>query len=199
MRLTFPIVVTVQSEGTQKKSAMCSCFVTLVKVFPMSKAIAHCSKKQKNLYTMTCGYAVDGLGFYYIPHSLATRPRTEARAAIILVVDGEINSMQLQAEMQRLVLAQTAWMVEELGKNRFKMIFPMKGEMNRMMEWGIVQTKDRKVKLLIEDVSGRSISKQSMRKVREQVTKLPSELTDYLTIWAIGRILGVTKDVDMVH
>jgi hypothetical protein len=26
---------------------------------------------------------------------------------------------------------------------------------------------------------------------------LPGELREYLTIWAIGSILGVTKDVDM--
>jgi hypothetical protein len=29
------------------------------------------------------------------------------------------------------------------------------------------------------------------------MSKLPNELRDYLTIWAIGTILGVTKDVDM--
>jgi hypothetical protein len=29
------------------------------------------------------------------------------------------------------------------------------------------------------------------------MTGLPGELRDYLTIWAIGTILGVTKDVDM--
>jgi hypothetical protein len=37
-----------------------------------------------------------------------------------------------------------------------------------------------------------------MRKVSVQVTKLPSELRDFLTIWAIDSILGVTKEVDMV-
>jgi hypothetical protein len=37
-----------------------------------------------------------------------------------------------------------------------------------------------------------------MRKVWVQVTKLPGELRDFLTIWAIGSILGVTKNVDMV-
>jgi hypothetical protein len=61
-----------------------------------------------------------------------------------------------------------------------------------------VQTKDRKAKLQIEEVNGCNINKQSMRKVWVQVTKLPGELRDYLTIWAIGTILGVTKDVDMV-
>jgi hypothetical protein len=66
-----------------------------------------------------------------------------------------------------------------------------------MIEWGMVQTKDRKAKLVIEEGDGRSNSKQAMRKVWVQMTKLPSELRDFLTIWAIGTILGVTKDVDM--
>jgi hypothetical protein len=36
-----------------------------------------------------------------------------------------------------------------------------------------------------------------MKKVWVQMSKLPNELRDYLTIWAIGTILRVTKDVDM--
>jgi hypothetical protein len=114
---------------------------------------------------VTCGCAVDGLGFYYIPHSHTTRPRVEAKAAIIQVIEGEIRSTQVEAEMQRLVPSQYAWKIDELGKNRFKTIFPSKGEMNRMIEWGIVQTKDRKAKLLISEANGCNISKQSMRRV----------------------------------
>jgi hypothetical protein len=104
-------------------------------------------KKAKNMYAMTCGYAIDGLGFYYIPHSQTTQSRAEARAALIQVIEGELSSTQVQSQMQRLVPSQIAWKIEELGKNRFKTIFPSKGEMNRMIEWGIVQTKDCKAKL----------------------------------------------------
>jgi hypothetical protein len=39
--------------------------------------------------------------------------------------------------------------------------------------------------------------KQVMRKVWMQMTRLPSELRDFLIIWVVGTILGVTKDVDM--
>jgi hypothetical protein len=38
--------------------------------------------------------------------------------------------------MPQLVPSQNAWKIEELGKNRFKTIFPSNGEMNRMIEWG---------------------------------------------------------------
>jgi hypothetical protein len=40
--------------------------------------------------------------------------------------------------------------------------------------------------------------KQVMKKVWVQMGNLPIELRDYLTIWAVGTILGVTKDVDMI-
>jgi hypothetical protein len=186
------------TRGQAKEECQVQLFCDICESVSHAKGRCPLLKKAKTMFAMTCGYAVDGLGFYYIPHSPATRPRSQARAAIIWVVEGEMNSMQVQAEMQRLVPAQTAWRVEELGKNRFNTIFPSKGEMNRMREWGIVQTKDRKAKLQIEEASGRNISKQTMRKVSVQVTKLPSELRDFLTIWAIDSILGVTKEVDMV-
>jgi hypothetical protein len=55
-------------------------------------------KKMKKLVPMTCGYAIDGLGFSYIPHSSATR--TETKVAIIQVIEGELSST-VQAKMQR--------------------------------------------------------------------------------------------------
>jgi hypothetical protein len=155
-------------------------------------------KKADNLYAMICGYAVDGLGFYYNPHSPAIRPRAEAKSYIVRVVEDELNTMQVQTEMQSLVPAQTAWKVEKLDKNMFKTVFLTKGEMHRMIEWGIVQTKDRQAKLLIEEAAARSSSKQPMRMVWVQITRLRSEMRDFLAIWAIGRILGVTKEVDMI-
>jgi hypothetical protein len=66
-----------------------------------------------------------------------------------------------------------------------------------MIEWGLVHTKDRKAMLSIEELSGGSNVKQVMRKVWVQMTRLPSELRDFLTIWAVGTILGVSKDVDI--
>jgi hypothetical protein len=66
-----------------------------------------------------------------------------------------------------------------------------------MVEWGILQTKDKQSKLSIEECSGGSHFKQALRKVWVQMMGLLGELREFLTIWAIGTILGVTKDVDM--
>jgi hypothetical protein len=52
--------------------------------------------------------------------------------------------------------------------------------------------------LFIEELGGGSNVKQAIRKVWVQMTRLSSELRDFLNIWIVGTILGVTKDVDMI-
>jgi hypothetical protein len=95
-------------------------------------------KKAKNMYAMTCGYAMDGLSFYYIPHSISIRPKSDAKTDVIRVIEGEMNALQVKAEMERLVPAKMTWVVEEIDKNRYKTIFPTKGEMHHMIESGMV-------------------------------------------------------------
>jgi hypothetical protein len=80
------------------------------------------------------------------------------------VVEGNMNVMQVRMEMERLVLAKVSWDVE-IEKNMFKIVFPSKGEMLRMIEWGELQTKDQKAKLVIEELGGGGDIKQVMKKV----------------------------------
>jgi hypothetical protein len=61
-----------------------------------------------------------------------------------------LTAMQIRMELERLVPAKVTWDVEEVERNIFKTVFPSKGEMVRMIEWGELQTKDRKAKLVIE-------------------------------------------------
>jgi hypothetical protein len=128
---------------------------------------------------------------------MVVRPKTAAKMAMVWVVEGEMTATQVKAELERLVPAKMFWAVEEIEHNKFKTVFPSKGEMQRMIEWGLVHTKDRKAMMIIEELGGGSNVKQVMRKVYVQMTRLPSELRDFLTIWAVGTILGITKDVDM--
>jgi hypothetical protein len=48
----------------------------------------HCPllRKVKNTFALTCGYAVDGLGFYYISNSVAVRPKAAAKTVVVRVV-----------------------------------------------------------------------------------------------------------------
>jgi hypothetical protein len=65
-----------------------------------------------------------------------------------------------------------------------------------MIEWGVVQSNDRKAVMIIEEGAGGSVFKLALNRVWVQMAGLPEELSDYPTIWAIGTILRV-KEVDM--
>jgi hypothetical protein len=144
-----------------------------------------------------CGYVVDGLGFYYIPHSTTFKPKSDNTAAIIRVLEGEMIVTQIISEMERLFPVKGKWVVEKIDMNTFKTNFPSKSEMWCMIKWGAVQSKDRRAKLIIEEGGGGSTVKQAMSKVWNQMSSLLGELSDFNTIWTIGTILGVTRDVDM--
>lgn len=50
-----------------------------------------------------CGYAVEGLGFYYIPHSGKQKRKVEPRQAIVSVTSGDLTMAQVTVELERLV------------------------------------------------------------------------------------------------
>jgi hypothetical protein len=162
------------------------------------KQMCPLQKKASKVFAMTCGYAVDGLGFYYIPHQALTKPKGDQNAAIIWVIEGLLSGDQVVAEMDHLVPGNTKWVVQEVDRNTFRANFQSKAELNRMVVWGMVQTKDRMAKMIIEEGNGGSHYKQALRKVWVQMSGLPGEFQEYLTTWAISTIIGVTKDVDII-
>jgi hypothetical protein len=154
-------------------------------------------KKATKIFAMTCGYVVDGLGFYYIPHKASSRPKSDHNAVMIRVLEGTLSGEQVAMEMDRLVLGPSKWVVQEMDRNTFKANFQSRMELNRMVEWGGVQTKDKMAKMIIEESNGGSHYKQALRRVWVQMMGLPGELREYLTIWVVGTILGVMKDIDI--
>jgi hypothetical protein len=77
-------------------------------------------------------------------------------------------------------------------------VFPSLPELLRMVKWGVVQSKFQNAKLQIEERMVDNEVHYILPKVWVQFTGLPPQLRDYLIICAVGSILGVTKEVDMV-
>jgi hypothetical protein len=146
---------------------------------------------------MAYGYVIDGLGFYYIPQQWLPKHKSDHNAAIIWVIEAVMSIDQVAAKLDRLVPGFVKWEVQTVYSNTFGTNFQSNTDLQRMVEWGILQTKDKQSKLSIEECSGGSHFKQALRKVWVQMMGLLGELREFLTIWAIGTILGVTKDVDM--
>jgi hypothetical protein len=53
------------------------------------------------------------------------------------------------SKLERLIPTKWSWKVEEVGNNIFRTVFPNKTELQRMVEWGVVQTKFQNAKLKI--------------------------------------------------
>ena len=145
---------------------------------------------------VTYGYAVDGLGFFHIPYTPSQKHRGDSKNAIIKVSGGALSTAQVSSELERLVPVRWKWEVESVGTNVFKTQFPSRADLEHMIEWGVVQTKFNVLMSIEEKVLPVEV-KSTLGKVWVHITGIPKEMMNFLLIWAVGSILGVTKAVDM--
>lgn len=145
-----------------------------------------------------CGYAGDGLGFFHIPLSAGQKIKHEPRAALIKVSKGQMTVNAVISELERLIPGGWRWVVHDNGNGSFRTIFPSAAELKRMVEWGKVHTKVGDAEMQIVERGVGNEVKYVIPKVWVQCKGIPSELREYLIIWAVGSILGITKTVDMV-
>jgi hypothetical protein len=80
-------------------------------------------RKATKIYAMTCVYAVDGLGFYYIMHQASARPKGDHNTPVIKVLEGTLTGDQVALEMEKLVPGPTKWecrrWIEKLSRQIF--------------------------------------------------------------------------------
>jgi hypothetical protein len=145
-----------------------------------------------------CEFAVEGLGFFRIPHKSLAKQCTEAHSALISVTNGVPSNQEVIAKLQWLIPGGWVWNVEAVGNNGFCTVFLSRAELLRMVYWRVVHSKFQNAKLRIEERMVDNEVRYVLPKVWVQFTSLSSHLRDYLIICAIRAILGVTKDVEMV-
>jgi len=144
-----------------------------------------------------CGYAVDGLGFYYIPYTSKQKVAiSEPKAAFISVSDWVLSTAQITRELERLVPG-WKWVVEEREDKTFSTTFPSAAELQRMIEWGPVHAKGAKGILKITAKKDHAVYKYEIPKAWVQYRGLPDDLREFPILWALGTIFGATREVDM--
>jgi hypothetical protein len=114
---------------------------------------------------------------------------------MVNVTGGVLSEAQVISEFQRLVSNKWNWEIIQTRVNCFKTSFPPCSELDHMLEWG-VQTK-RNASMKIEESVIREKAKVELKKVWVQFIGLPSVMIQFLLIWVVGSILGVTKAVDI--
>lgn len=153
--------------------------------------------KKTNAIAAPCGYAVEGMGFYYIPMNDNPKSNVEEHTVLVRVLDGSFTVDQLTVELDRLLPAKITWEIGLKGSDAF-IITNFPSELREYaVNWGPMDTKTIKGKIRFEKGVENDVNRYEIDKVWVQFRGLPSELREFPIIWAIGSILGVSKAVDM--
>jgi hypothetical protein len=152
----------------------------------------------KNLQTTTvpCGYAVEGMGFYFIPVTETPNIQTDDKTVVVRVLEGSLAADQLVVELDKLLPGKNKWVIEEKGNDAFTTNLPSSDILNHMVNWGPMDTKSVKGKIRFEKGVKNDVYKYEIDKVWVQFQGLSKHLREFPIIWAIGSILGVPKAVD---
>ena len=143
-------------------------------------------------------FAVEGLGFYYIPYTEKQKTKTESREAVVTISEGSLTAAQVAVELERLLPGiKWNWVIEEIGDKSFATTFPSEAELQRMVLWGPVVARCANAKMEIKEKKDTEIWKYAIPKIWIQFRGIPKEFKDFPIIWAIGSIFGVTSMVDM--
>lgn len=143
---------------------------------------------------------VEGLGFCHIPHQPLQRSKKATKLALVHVVGRSLSKERLVAQLQRLCPAKWKWEPVEQGKDSFVVLFPSKGELQRAINFGGAEVKEGGVATGIRMEFREWYEKEEgylLPKVWVKVFGLRKKLREYLTLWAVGSLLGATQMVDM--
>ncbi|KAJ1273979.1 hypothetical protein BS78_05G028000 [Paspalum vaginatum] len=187
------------SKGVGKKNPYCyRCFTKKV-MFQLAEHVTKTCPLMKGAKptAIPCGYAVDGLGFYFIPHTEKHVPKSDSRSALVKVIEGSLTAAQVTVELERILPGNWKWTLEEINDKTFMTTFPSNVELQRLILWGPLEAKSSKGKLEISEGKDADVWKYEIPKSWIQFRGLPKELREFPIIWAIGSIFGVTRMVDM--
>jgi hypothetical protein len=151
--------------------------------------------KKMNITAIPCGYAVEGLAFYFIPIAQNPKVNLEEKSAVVHVLEGSLIAEQLAVELEKLLLGKNKWEIEK-GKDAFITNFPSSDLLDTMVNWGPMDTKSVKGKIRFEKGVENDVYKYEIDKVWVQFRGLPKEFREFPIIWAIGSILSVPRAVD---
>lgn len=145
------------------------------------------------------GYAVDGLGFQHIPHQPLQRSKKGTKKALVRVVGGSLTIEKLVALLHKLCPAKWKWEQVPQGEEAFVILFPLKSEMQRAINFGGADVKEGGVPTGIRVEFEEWFEEEEgflLPKVWVKVFGLRKKLREYLTLWAMGSLLGATQLVD---
>jgi hypothetical protein len=153
--------------------------------------------KQPKPIVQLVGQAADTLAGYYFPYASIQPAKKDSRMALISTSGKNVTEDEVVAYLRVLVSDTFAWEVKRHSGFEFKVLFPTKGDLTKMIKFNANMKEGVTVKFQEfkeeEEYFGHVLPVVWMR-----VTNLPTILREYVILWALGTLFGVTQEVDMV-
>ncbi|KAF2932947.1 hypothetical protein DAI22_04g039500 [Oryza sativa Japonica Group] len=131
------------------------------------------------------------------PAKVSGRPREFSKTATVRVENGHISIDNLTTELRRLVPVR--FEVKETAQDTFVVQFPSTIELDRLHRVGRVRSFDFGVDLLFNKWEQEIEAKFVLKKTWFRVYGVPYEIRDFLSLHAVGSVIGNTTMVDMVY
>jgi hypothetical protein len=100
------------------------------------------NSKKTNASAIPCGYAVEDLGFYFIPMVQNPKVNTQERRVVVHVLEGSFTVNQLAVELEKLRLQKNHnWDIQTTGIGAFLINFPSADLLDTVLNWGPMDAK----------------------------------------------------------
>ncbi|KQK07165.1 hypothetical protein BRADI_2g33475v3, partial [Brachypodium distachyon] len=151
------------------------------------------------LSVRSCGTMADDLFYFELPEEAVVVPKVESnRKGLIQVEGGSMSQERVVAEMQRLILVSNfQWEVTAQGMSDFVVLFPTRGELQRLVRVGVIQVPNSELRFRVDEWTSSSTAAFEFQDTWVHIGNIPHDLFNYRAIWELGTLLGTTLDVDM--
>ncbi|CAN6321370.1 unnamed protein product [Urochloa humidicola] len=143
------------------------------------------------------GQAVDALAAFHIPHAPIQPVKRDTRYAKVAVL-GETMTEEELAEALRLSIKDNyIWEIQKKENSMFKVLFPTRTDLIRATRFNIGLENGATLKFE-EYTEDEEYFGHALPVVWMRVLNLPSILREYVVLWALGTLFGVTQEVDII-
>ena len=147
--------------------------------------------KQSKPVGQLVGQAADALAGFHIPHAPIQPTKRDSRMALISTSGENLTEEDVAAFLRVLVSDTFAWEVKWHSGFEFKVPFSTKGDLTKMTRFNAEMKKGVTLKFQEfkeeEEYFGHALLVVWMR-----VMNLPTILKEYVILWALGTLFGVT-------
>ncbi|CAO2039036.1 unnamed protein product [Urochloa humidicola] len=160
-------------------------------------ALSRCPiTRQPKPVVQLVGQAVDALAAFHIPHAPIQPTKRDTRYAKVTVMGEAMLEGELVEALRLSIKDNYDWEVQKKDNNVFKVLFPTRVDLIRATRFNIGLENGATLKFE-ENTEDEEYYGHALPVVWMRVLNLPSILREYVVLWALGTLFGVTQEVDI--